>query len=173
MELYSTQRARGTVRFSFKETFKALQKNKNKKYPIYIFFNYGGNRIRYSTVYRSCYNDWDFIKQRVKNKSGIIDKDEINACLHELDSFIKKEYKDLSKKFIDEVPTGELKRKLDEFVRGKNTTAEAPQLSFYQVIDKYIEERKGQITVVTERAYKQGKKRLQEYEKFYKCKLTF
>lgn len=91
MELYSTQRARGTVRFSFKETFKALQKNKIKKYPIYIFFNYGGNRIRYSTVYRSCYNDWDFIKQRVKNKSGIIDKDEINARLHELDSFIKKE----------------------------------------------------------------------------------
>lgn len=167
------ERAKGTVRFAFKDSVKTLEQNKNKDSLIYLHFTYGKNRFKYSTGYKSCYNDWDFTKQRIKNKSAILNKDEINAHLNDLESFILKEYSKVSLE-LPEVPKTLLRAKLDKFLKkSPDNLNNADPLSFFQVIDKYIGERKGHISVVTERSYKQTKKRLEEYEKFYGEKLEF
>lgn len=86
------ERSRGTIRFSLKESQSILKINKKRKSLIYLFFSYGSHRFKYSTGYKSCFDDWDFKKQRVKNKTAILNRDEINNYLSDLGVFIKKEY---------------------------------------------------------------------------------
>src|SRR5210317_1043333 len=108
------QRSKGTVRFSFNKTSETLNQNKSKEHLIYIFFSYGRQRFKYSTGYKCCFNNWDFKKQRVRNKAGILNKDEINDHLDDLERFLVKEYATLSKS-KKVVSKGLLKRKLDVF----------------------------------------------------------
>lgn len=166
-------RTKGTVRFAFKDSVKTLELQKNKDSLIYLHFTYGTKRFKYSTGYKSCYNNWDFSKQRIKNKAAILNKDEINAHLSSIESFINTEYSKLSLK-LPEVPKKALTAKLDKFLENdpEGLNNEDP-LSFFQIIDKYIEERKGHISVVTERSYKQTKKRLEDFEKVNNEKLEF
>ncbi|QTD37090.1 hypothetical protein JL193_13325 [Polaribacter batillariae] len=69
------ERTKGTIRFAFKVSKKKLEENKNLQSIIFLFFSYGKNRFKYSTGYKACFNDWDFKKQRIKNKVGIEDKE--------------------------------------------------------------------------------------------------
>ena len=91
------ERAKGTIRFSFKESKSKLEANKSLQSLIFLFFSYGNKRFKYSTGYKACLNDWDVKKQRIKNKVGIKDKDKINEELSELESFLYNEYAMISK----------------------------------------------------------------------------
>ena len=72
---------------------KNLEIEKKKDSLIFLHFSYGGNRFKYSTGYKSCFNDWDFDKQRIKQtKSNIINAIEVNEFLSKVENAIKKEY---------------------------------------------------------------------------------
>ena len=73
----------GVVRFAFKETNVNMEKNKKKESPINLVFSYNGKKLKYSTGFKACYDDWDFSKQRVKsNKSLLINAREVNNLLN-------------------------------------------------------------------------------------------
>jgi len=167
------ERTKGTIRFAFKSSNAKLEENKNLQSIIFLFFSYGKNRFKYSTGMKACFNDWDFKKQRLKNKVGIDNKDQINEDLSELESYLNKEYANLlneSKNVSNEL----LKYKLDVYTKKIIPNQEIDtNLSFFQVIDRYIEEKEGSITIITIRSYKQTKKRLEDYEKHYNRKLMF
>lgn len=167
-------RTKGKVRFAFKESNKKLSENKKQLSLIYLNFTYGNQRFKYSTGYKSCFDDWDFNKQRVKIKNSITNKDEINTHLNDLESFLYDKYSELSKEH-SEVPKHLLKYALDVKTNKvkehkiKNKTG----LSFFQVIDEFINSKEGEISNITIRSYKQTKKRLEEYQKYYKETLMF
>ena len=167
------ERTKGTIRFAFKVSKTKLEENKSLQSIIFLFFSYGKNRFKYSTGYKACFNDWDFKKQRIKNKVGIEDKDKINEALSDLENYLNKEYSNLlneSKNVSNEL----LKYKLDVYTGKIIPNQEIDtNLSFFGVIDKYIEDREGNISIITIRSYKQTKKRLEAYEKHYKKKLMF
>ena len=167
------ERTKGTIRFAFKASKANLEKSKSLQSLIFLFFSYGKNRFKYSTGFKSCYNDWDFKKQRVKNKVGIENKDQINQDLSDLESYLRTEYSNLlneSKNVSNEL----LKYKLDVYTKKIIPNQEIDtNLSFFQVVDKYIEDKEGSISIITIRSYKQTKKRLEEYEKHYNRKLMF
>jgi integrase len=167
------ERTKGTIRFAFKVSKTKLEENKSLQSIIFLFFSYGKNRFKYSTGYKACFNDWDFKKQRIKNKVGIEDKDKINEALSDLENYLNKEYSNLlneSKNVSNEL----LKYKIDVYTGKIIPNQEIDtNLSFFGVIDKYIEEREGNISIITIRSYKQTKKKLQAYEKHFKKKLMF
>jgi len=73
----------GVVRFAFKETNVNMEKNKKKESPINLVFSYNGKKLKYSTGFKACYDDWDYSKQRVKsNKSLLINAREVNNLLN-------------------------------------------------------------------------------------------
>lgn len=167
------ERTRGTIRFAFKVSKKKLEENKNLQSIIFLFFSYGKNRFKYSTGYKASFNNWDFKKQRIRNKVGIEDKDKINEDLSELESYLNKEHSNLLKESKN-VSNELLKYKLDVFLGKIIPNQEIDtNLSFFDVIDKYIENKEGNISIITIRSYKQTKKRLQEYEKHFNKKLMF
>ena len=168
------ERTKGTVRYALKESMPKLQKNKKLKSLIYLHFTYGNNKFKYSSGYKACLDDWDIKKQRVKNKAGILDKDEINALLSNLESGLIKEYARLSKTH-PEVPKELLVHKLDIISKRipESSIDIDKNLTFFDVIEKVIKLKAPNITKITERSYTQTKKRLQEFEKHYNIKLTF
>ncbi|ARV07578.1 hypothetical protein BTO04_13150 [Polaribacter sp. SA4-10] len=167
------ERTKGTIRFAFKTSKAKLEENKNIQSLIFLFFSYGKIRFKYSTGYKSCFNDWDFKKQRIKNKVGIENKDKINEDLSSLENQLNKECANIlneSKNISNEL----LKYKLDIFTKKIEPHQEInTNLTFFQVIDKYIQEKESHISIITIRSYKQTKKRLEEYEKYYNRKLMF
>tara|TARA_R110001592_G_C13170288_1_gene749764 strand:+ start:224 stop:1528 length:1305 start_codon:yes stop_codon:yes gene_type:complete len=167
------ERTKGTIRFAFKSSNAKLEENKSLQSIIFLFFSYGKNRFKYSTGYKASFNDWDFKKQRIKNKVGIEDKDKINEVLSDLESYLNKEYSNLindSKNVSNEL----LKYKLDVFTGKIIPNQEIDtNLSFFDVIDKYIEQKEGNISIITIRSYKQTKKKLEGYEKHFNKKLMF
>ncbi len=167
------ERTKGTIRYAFKVSKTKLEENKSLPSIIFLFFSYGKNRFKYSTGYKASFNDWDFKKQRIKNKVGIENKDKINEDLSELESFLYNEYSNLLKE-AKNVSNELLKYKLDVFTGKIIPNQEIDtNLSFFDVIDKYIELKEGNISIITTRSYKQTKKRLQEYEKHFNKKLMF
>lgn len=167
------QRSKGTTRFAFRESNVEMEKFKKLQSLIILNFAYGKNRFRYSTGYKSCFDDWDFKKQRVKNKASILNKDEVNDHLSGLERFINKKYSQLTKEH-GEVSKDVLKYHLDVYTKKiQPNNGVNKNLTFFEVIQQFIDLKDGQITDVTLRSYKQTQKRLQEYEKFYKTRLIF
>jgi len=79
----SIKNSSGVVRFAFKETNVNMEKNKKKESPINLVFSYNGKKLKYSTGFKACYDDWDYSKQRVKsNKSLLINAREVNNLLN-------------------------------------------------------------------------------------------
>ena len=166
-------RSKGTARFAFRESNSKLQNSKQKQSLIILNFAYGTTRFRYSTGYKSCYDDWDFKKQRVKNKASISNKDEVNDYLSGLEKFINKKYSELTKE-QGEVSKDVLKYHLDVFTKKITPNIEFNKnLTFFEVIQQFIDLKDGQISNITLRSYKQTQKRLQEYEKHYNTRLIF
>lgn len=166
------ERSKGTVRFAFKDSLKVLKNNRKKESLIYLFFTYGENRFKYSTGYKSCLDDWDVKKQRIKNKSAITNRDEINGHLLDLEKTIKNQYASLSLKFGAAVTSVMLKNSLDLFTKKVKIKTITP-LTFFEIIDQLITQKENQISIITQRSYKQTKKRLEEYEHHYNEVLNF
>ena len=85
------QRAKGKIRFAFKDALKELSKNPNKESLIMLHFSYGKMRFKYSTGYYSRYNDWDYANQRLKNKATILNRGYVNDFLNSLKTELYKE----------------------------------------------------------------------------------
>ncbi len=167
------ERSKGTVRFAFKESESVLSQNKSKPYLLYLWFTYGGQRFKYSTGYKITYGDWDARKQRVRNKVGVNNKDEINSYLSRIEEYIKNDYSQISTEYSNISPRV-LKDRLDLFTKKVAPSDVSNQeLSFFEVIDKYLLERSNIIKPVTKRSYVQTKKKLMEYEKYCGKTLSF
>ena len=155
------ERSKGSVRFAFKDSLKELVKNPNKESLIMLHFSYGKKRFKYSTGYYSCFNDWDYKKQRVRNKAHLLNAGLVNDFLNTLETELYKEVSSIeSRQGI--ISKEVLRRKLDELTN-KTKEEEVKDLSFYEYIDKFLDRKKGKIAEVTLRSYKQTKRLLKEY----------
>ena len=129
----------GVVRFAFKEAKKHLEANKNKESLIFLHFSYGGNRFKYSTGYKSCFADWDFDKQRIKQtKANIINAIEVNEFLSKLDNTLKKEYSRLIAAQTT-VNNDTLKHFLDNFTNKNVVVDNSKPITFFEFCDNFLE----------------------------------
>jgi site-specific recombinase XerD len=163
-------RTRGVVRFAFKDPIKELEKSKKKESLIFLHFSYSGNRFKYTTSYKSCFGDWDFKKQRIKEgKAGLLDADKINEHLSNLENDLKKEY---SRLLAEELPITKkvLKQYLDEKT-GKVVVQEIEKISFYQSLEKFEKIRSAKASKNTAKQHKQTINIIKQYDK--KRRLTF
>ena len=166
------QRSKGAVRYAFKDSIKVLEKNQRKESLIYLHFTFGNKKFKYSTGYKCCLANWDLKKQRVRNLNSILNKDDINTDLDLWERSIKNSYSELSKEYGDAVSSQMLKRELD-IITKKITAQGTKELTFFEVIDSFITGKGNQISIITQRSYKQTKKRLEAYEENYNEVLTF
>jgi hypothetical protein len=164
----------GVVRFAFKETNVNMEKDKKKESPINLIFSYGGKKLKYSTGFKACYDDWDFNKQRIKsNKSLLVNAREVNNLLNFIDTSLTKEYS----KFISEqleVTNELLKSYLDKLLN-KNTISVSPEKSvtFIEFAYDVLENKKKRITNETYKSYRQTLIKLEMYSKVYRTPIDF
>jgi len=147
--------------------------------PIILDYSFGrGNRLRYSTGFKVLPNNWDSGKQRIRAKSTIKNREDINYKLLELKSeFIKEVGKlELSLK----INKKELRRILDE-VSGRKVIKEDRPQTFFEFADSYIESRKSQLenaksirlSPITVKSYQQTINRLKDFNKEKQYALDF
>ncbi|TKS57401.1 tyrosine-type recombinase/integrase [Mesohalobacter halotolerans] len=158
------QRSKGTSRFAFKSINK-LKENKNKDFTIYLFFTYGSRRLKYTTGLKVCYNDWDFKRQRFKNRPHILDKDDNNTKLSDIEDSINTIYSELAKETTDITPAF-LKNRLDQKLQEKKVSLQKNEkLTFSELVERFIKYKEGNIKDVTLRSYKQAQSHLSSFEK--------
>lgn len=164
----------GVVRFAFKETNVNMEKDKKKESPINLIFSYGGKKLKYSTGFKACYDDWDFNRQRIKsNKSLLVNAREVNNLLNFIDTSLTKEYS----KFISEqleVTNELLKSYLDKLLN-KNTieiTSEK-NITFIEFAYELLENKKKRITIETYKSYRQTLIKLEMYSKVNRTHIDF
>lgn len=162
----------GVVRFSFKDPIHILDASKKKESLIFLHFSYG-SRFKYSTGFKSCYENWDFEKQKIKEtKSNIINAREVNEFLSNIENAIKKEYSRLLAE--NTIINNELlKLFLDDFLN-KNQIIDKPKaLSFFDFADAFLEVKEKDISIITKRSYKQTIKKIKSYSDFSGEKISF
>jgi integrase len=164
----------GVVRFAFKETNVNMEKDKKKESPINLIFSYGGKKLKYSTGFKACYEDWDFNKQRIKsNKSLLVNAREVNNLLNFIDTSLTKEYS----KFISEqieVTNELLKSYLDKLLNKNSIEITSEKnISFIEFAYEVLENKKKRITIETYKSYRQTLIKLEMYSKVNKTPITF
>lgn len=148
------ENSNGIVRFAFKESIKLLENDKKKESLIFLHFSYGGNRFKYSTGYKSCFIDWDFDKQRIKQtKSNIINAIEVNEFLSKIENVIKKEYSRLIAEQII-VSNAVLKLFLDTYLNKNVKVDNTRPITFFEFCEEFLNQKK-KISPITKRSYKQ------------------
>ncbi len=168
------QSSKGAIRFSFKDPIYLLEKNKKKESLIMLFFSFGDFRLKYSTGYKSCHDDWDYQKQRIKQgKAGILNANEVNEHLAKLEINLKKE---LSRLIADGVPITKavLKLFLDNLTnKNFQDNSNSRIITFFEYAEEFLTVKESSLSKITYRAYKQTIARLKEYEKQSNEKLDF
>jgi len=164
----------GVVRFAFKETNVNMEKDKKKESPINLIFSYGGRKLKYSTGFKACFDDWDFNKQRIKsNKSLLVNAREVNNLLNFIDTSLTKEYS----KFISEQieVTNELLKSYLDKILNKNTIEiiSEKNISFIEFAYELLENKKKRITIETYKSYRQTLIKLEMYSKVNRTPITF
>lgn len=159
----SVKRSKGSIRLAFKASIKELSKKPNQQSLIFLHFNYGNLRMKYSTEYSSCYADWDFEKQQLRNKAHILDRDYVNDFLNGLKAALSKE---ISRLNAENIPITKklLREKLDNIVRPSDHITNE-EMTFYKYVDLFCDRKKGKIKDVTIRSYKQTVAHLKKYSK--------
>lgn len=166
------QNSRGKLRFAFKDSINSLKKAPNKESLIFMHFSYG-DRLKYSTGYKSCYNDWNFEKQRIKTtKSGILNADEVNEYLGRIEIFI---YKQFSRLIAEgkEIKKSELRELLDDFTNKNVENTKVVNFNFLQFTNFFFTLKEKEVKAVTLRSYKQTVRLLKEYSSDKKEELNF
>jgi integrase len=167
------ENSNGIVRFAFKDAIKNLEIEKKKDSLIFLHFSYGGNRFKYSTGYKSCFSDWDFDKQRIKQtKSNIINAIEVNEFLSKLENVIKKEYSRLIAEQAV-VTNVSLKLFLDNYLNKNIVVDNSKPKTFFEFSDDFLELKSKEISIITKRSYKQTLLKIKNYEKTNGEKITF
>ncbi|UFH46906.1 site-specific integrase [Flavobacterium galactosidilyticum] len=169
------QMSKGSVRYAFKESKKNLEEHKQQESLIYLYFSYGAERLKYSVGYKSCFANWDFKKQRIKNISSLINKDKVNQDLKHFEDSILSRYQKLYMDYGDGVTNEMIKKELDIIVRKKHLVESDKEivLSFIDVCNKFIDDKGTSIAPVTKRVYKQAITILEKYEKKKQISLSF
>jgi integrase len=163
---------KGKVRFAFKDSIKSLQEFPRKESLVFLHFSFGGDRLKYSTGYKSSYSNWNFEKQRIKNtKAGILNADEVNEYLGNLESFINKEFSKLIAE-QSEINKDVLRKILDQYTN-KNIKQEVKELTFLQFTEHFFSVKEKDIQAVTLRSYKQTVKLLNSFSIATKQRLDF
>jgi integrase len=146
----------GIVRFAFKESIASLESNKKKESLIFLHFSYNGNRFKYSTGYKSCFEDWDFKKQRIKEtKATIINAREVNHYLSTIESIVKKEFSRLEAEQTI-INNNLLKLFLDTYLNKNIKIENKKAITFFDFADDVIElKTKANTSIITLRSYKQ------------------
>lgn len=160
------QRAKGKIRFAFKDSLKELSKNPNKESLIMLHFSYGKMRFKYSTGYYSRYNDWDYTNQRLKNKATILNRAFVNDFLNSLKTELYKEVSHLES-VQSPITKDALRSKLD-MLTNKDLPGEhkTQDLNFYQYFDNFLNLRKSKLKKITIRSYNQTKRLLREFNSY-------
>lgn len=162
--MLAVERAKGTARFAFKSKRKA-EENKKENFTIYLFFTYGKKRLKYSSGIKVGFNDWDFNKQRVKNKNTVKFKDHYNSKLNKLENAITEVYEELQEE-SDSISPQFLKNRLELKLRNEDAPGKTQEkLTFSELIQKFIDYKDGNIAEVTLRSYKQAKNHILSFEK--------
>ena len=164
----------GVVRFAFKETNVNMEKDKKKESPINLIFSYGGKKLKYSTGFKACYDDWDFNRQRIKsNKSLLVNAREVNNLLNFIDTSLTKEYSKLISEQL-EVTNELLKSYLDRLLN-KNTISVSPEksITFIEFAYDVLENKKKRITNETYKSYRQTLIKLEMYSKVCRTPIDF
>jgi integrase len=163
----------GVVRFSFKDSIKLLEINKKRESLIFLHFSYGGGRFKYSTGYKSCFEDWDSEKQRIKEtKSKIINSREVNEFLSKIESAIKKEFSRLQADQIT-VSNELLKMFLDTYLNKNLIVEKTKPITFSEFADAFLESKSKEISIITKRSYKQTLLKVKNYGLYNDAKVDF
>lgn len=162
----------GVVRFAFKEPMYKLEASKKKESLIFLHFSYG-SRFKYSTGYKSCFENWDFEKQKIKEtKSNIINAREVNEFLSNIENAIKKEYSRLIAENII-VTNDVLKQFLDNFLNKNIKREKVVPITFFDFADTYLELKKKGIAKITHTSYNQTLKKVKAYSQANNIKVDF
>lgn len=162
----------GVVRFSFKESMTSLEMNKKKESLIFLHFSYGGNRFKYSTGYKSCLEDWDLDKQRIKeSKSKIINSREVNEFLSNIENVIKKEFSRLQAEQLI-ISNDLLKSFLDNYLNKNVPLEKSKPIEFFNFSETFLET-KNKTSIITLRQYKQTLKKVKNYSLYSGEKVNF
>lgn len=173
LPMKSIDNSKGVVRFSFKDPIYQLETSKKKESLIFLHFSFIGDRLKYSTGYKSCYENWDLQKQRIREgKSGILNSLEVNEFLSKIESGIKKEY---SRLVAEGVPVTKilLKEYLDSFTNKDFKPVKTKAQTFFDFADDFTIRKANNVSIITNRSYKQTILKLKQYEKYYNSKLDF
>lgn len=167
------ENSNGIVRFAFKEAIKNLEIDKKKESLIFLHFSYGGSRFKYSTGYKSCFVDWDFDKQRIKQtKSNIINAVEVNEFLSKIENVIKKEYSRLIAEQII-ITNAVLKQFLDTYTNKNIVIDNSKPITFFEFCEDFLELKSKEISPITKRSYKQTLLKVKNYGIENNEKITF
>lgn len=157
--MQSIQRSKGTIRFSFKEAKTRLQASPKKDSLIMLHFTYGrGQRFKYSTGYHSCYSDWDYKKQRLRNKAHLMGRNNVNDFLNKIETELYKEISQMDSQGLA-ITNKRLKQKLD-VITGKVKPKESERITLFSYFDKFCQRKEGKIQETTLRSYKQTRRLL-------------
>ncbi|MDD5149857.1 MAG: site-specific integrase [Flavobacterium sp.] len=157
------ENSNGIVRFAFKESIRQLENDKKKDSLIFLHFSYGGNRFKYSTGYKSCFMDWDFDKQRIKQtKSNIINAIEVNEFLSKIENVVKKEYSRLIAEQII-INNDVLKRFLDIYLNKNVIIDNSIPKTFFEFCEEILNQKAKDISIITKRSYKQTLLKVKNY----------
>lgn len=166
------ENAKGILRFAFKDSIKQLKNDKKKESLIFLHFSYGGSRFKYSTGYKSCYMDWDFEKQRIKQtKSNIINTIEVNEFLSKIEHILKREHSRLNTEqaFVNNQV---LKDFLDNYLNKNVIIDNSKPITFFEFCESFLSQKK-KITEVTRRSYKQTLLKVKKYATDNNVKINF
>ncbi|MCH2489279.1 MAG: site-specific integrase [Flavobacteriales bacterium] len=166
------ERAKGTTRFAFKESLKKLQQSPNDESLIMLHYSYGKLRFKYSTSYYASLNDWDYKKQRVRNKTHILNRNEINDYLDDVETAIKRQVSYLDANQIP-ITKEALKSSLDEYSNKNISLEKKEKVNFHSYCEMFFERKQGSIKDVTLRSYRQTKKLIERYDNQLSTKTDF
>lgn len=137
---------------------------------IYLIYNFGGQRLKYSTGEKVHPKFWNSIKQRVKEQNAIPESTEINEILKRIESGVNSAFRRLFLENRDEITLEKLKIALNAELK-KDAIKKKKELVGW-MIDQ-IEEMRADKKLGSIQVYNALVKHLIDYEKAKKVKLTF
>lgn len=169
----SIERSNCSVRFSFKDPLSLLICNKKQESLIFLHCNCSGFRFKYSTKFKSCYEDWDLKRQRIKEgKAGIMNSLYVNEALTRMEVNLKKENSRLVAEGVS-VSKELLQNFLDGLTNKNVVVVKNVNLNFFDFAEQLLEVRSKNLSLITARSYKQTILKLKAFEKHQGSKFTF
>ncbi|WP_418604597.1 tyrosine-type recombinase/integrase [Hwangdonia sp.] len=160
-------------------TFRLKQPNSPKETPIIFDYSFGrGNRLKYSTGYKTKVKNWDTKNQRIRAVSTINNREEINNRLKEIElKFIKS----LSGLNENDKQNKEILKGVYDEIMGRSSSQQQTKVSFFDYADAFVKRHENisitadsiKLNKITIRAYKQTIKQLKEFNTKKKYELDF